>query len=128
MTLITFDKNRYLTGIHYSSYLANLEGGIEIEDLPLELLNDIQCNLNAYQYIDGQLKKDEAKILENQQATFLKQLRFQRKEECFPIINRGALWYDLLTPDQTAELKTWYQAWLDVTDTLIIPEKPLWLE
>ena len=73
-------------------------------------------------------KKDEAKVAENRQAALLKQLRFQRKEECFPIINRGTLWYDLITPEQTAELKIWYQAWLDVTDTLIIPEKPLWLE
>ena len=55
------------------------------------------------------------------------ELRRRREFECFPIINRGQLWYDTLTEEQKAELKEWYIAWLDVTDTLIIPNKPNWL-
>lgn len=54
-------------------------------------------------------------------------LRERRKRECFPIINRGALWYDRLTKTQINELYYWYQAWLDVTETGVIPPKPLWL-
>lgn len=54
-------------------------------------------------------------------------LRDLRKVECFPIINRGKLWYDCLTPAQLGELKSWYWAWLNVTETLVIPVKPAWL-
>ena len=55
------------------------------------------------------------------------ELRRRREVECFAIINRGKLWYDTLTEKQMVELKDWYIAWLDVTDTLIIPNKPNWL-
>ena len=54
-------------------------------------------------------------------------LRLQREIKCFPVINRGQLWYNTLTEQQKAELKEWYIAWLDVTDTLVIPNKPNWL-
>ena len=55
-------------------------------------------------------------------------LRQRREEECFSVINRGGLWYDLLTGVEKAELLDWYTAWLDVTLTGIIPEKPVWLK
>jgi hypothetical protein len=32
-----------------------------------------------------------------------------------------------LTDTQKQELQVWYQAWLNVTDTLIEPVKPAWL-
>lgn len=68
-------------------------------------------------------------------------LRTRREEECFPIINRGVLWYNLLTDEQRLELDKWYKEWLDITDTYrntykrnsefdietIIPSKPSWL-
>lgn len=54
-------------------------------------------------------------------------LRMQREQECFSVINRGTLWYDTLTDEQKEELKTWYNAWLKVTETRIIPETPKWL-
>lgn len=55
-------------------------------------------------------------------------LRAERKTECFSIVNRGKLWYDSLTEEQLQELKVWYQAWLDVTETLQVPEQPKWLD
>lgn len=55
-------------------------------------------------------------------------LRQRRETECFSIINRGQFWYDLLTKEQKAELRVWYQNWLDVTDTKVIPTKPSWLD
>ena len=58
----------------------------------------------------------------------LEHLRMHRETECFPIINRGAPWYNRLTAGQKAELDTWYQSWLDVTETKVIPEKPQWVE
>lgn len=55
-------------------------------------------------------------------------LRERRELECFTIVNRGIVWYDNLTTQQKAELSTWYKAWLDVTDTKIIPTRPNWLK
>lgn len=55
-------------------------------------------------------------------------LRAKRYNQCFYIINRGNVWYNTLTDEQKAELQTWYQAWLDVTETKVIPEKPEWLK
>lgn len=55
-------------------------------------------------------------------------LRQLRKKECYPVINRGTLWYNLLSESQKAELKEWYQAWLDITETLVKPKKPNWLD
>ena len=57
----------------------------------------------------------------------IESLREKRAEICFPVINRGKLWYERLTNEQIAELKVWYQQWLDVTKTLIIPKEPKWL-
>lgn len=54
-------------------------------------------------------------------------LRERREHECFQYVNRGSLWYDTLTTKQRAELQEWYIAWLNVTDTLDIPQKPEWL-
>ena len=58
----------------------------------------------------------------------LVELRIQREQECFLIINRGKLWYDNLTEEQLKELNTWYNAWLDVTETRVIPEMPIWIK
>ena len=54
-------------------------------------------------------------------------LRKKREEICFPIINRGKLWYDSLSSEQYQELKDWYKKQLNVTETNIIPETPKWL-
>lgn len=77
----------------------------------------------GYEYVDGRLIRNEKKYNEYK----LCQLRNQREEECFPIINRGELWYSMLEDFQLEELKTWYLAWLDVTKTKEIPVKPNWL-
>lgn len=58
----------------------------------------------------------------------LDNLRMQREEECFLIINRGQLWYDTLSNEYKAELNDWYHAWLDVTETKVVPDKPVWLK
>lgn len=58
----------------------------------------------------------------------LEDLRQQREVECFSIINRGALWYNTLTEEQLADLQNWYKAWLDVTETRVIPVKPSWIK
>ena len=54
--------------------------------------------------------------------------RIKREYDCFSIINRGQCWYNTLTEEQKLELQLWYQAWLDVTETLEEPVKPEWLK
>lgn len=56
------------------------------------------------------------------------ELRTKRNIECFPIINRGKLWYDNLTQEQLEELDKWYNDWLNVTETLEEPVKPEWIK
>ena len=70
-------------------------------------------------FTPSQLREIEAQEITN--------LRAQRESECFMVVNRGQLWYENLTLEQIAELKVWYQSWLDVTTTKIIPTKPSWL-
>jgi hypothetical protein len=57
-----------------------------------------------------------------------KDFRVLRDTECFAVINRSFLWYSNLSEEQKLELQTWYQAWLDITETRKIPAKPTWLD
>lgn len=54
-------------------------------------------------------------------------LRAYRNDVCFSVINRGKLWYDTLSEVQLQELKVWYEEWLKVTSTKIIPTTPSWV-
>ena len=54
-------------------------------------------------------------------------LRKLRHYTCFPIVDRGTLWYNDLSDEQYVELKQWRQAWLDVTKTHIVPVTPEWV-
>lgn len=58
----------------------------------------------------------------------LNELRKRREEECFAVVNRGKLWYNTLTIEQEYELQEWYFAWLNVTETKLIPERPAWVD
>lgn len=68
------------------------------------------------------LNKDYTK-----EELLIKDLQFKRECICYPIINRGQLWYNGLTDSQKMELQQWYEKWLDVTNTKVIPVKPIWL-
>ena len=59
--------------------------------------------------------------------TDMQHLRNVRRSVCFQTVNRGRLWYDDLSLAQLVELRNWYRAWLDVTQTLVIPKAPQWL-
>ena len=91
-------------------------------------IDDFENNYRSY-YLseDNTLVKsdDKQKEIENQRE--LTNLRSQREKVCFPYINRGEMWYSRLSADQKEELNTWYQAWLEVTDTKVIPQTPEWL-
>lgn len=56
------------------------------------------------------------------------QLRATRKKKCFEVLcSFNPMWYQRLTQSQRADLENWYNAWLDVTETLVIPTPPDWL-
>lgn len=54
-------------------------------------------------------------------------LRARRERECFRFTDRGMLFYDSLSEEKLAELKAWRTAWLNVTETKVIPKRPEWL-
>lgn len=93
-----------------------------------ENIDDFENNYSSYYLSDGNmLVKSDAKQKEIEYQKNMDDLRSKRENECFPYINRGALWYSKLTAEQQEELSVWYQAWLDVTDTQVVPEAPAWL-
>ena len=98
------------------------ENGIEVSEDDLNQIGITKCfDLENNCVIDYDNTID--KIIEHKN-----ELRARRQSICFPIINRGQLWYDSLTDLQKEELKVWYKAWLDVTKTLVEPTKPEWLK
>ena len=91
-------------------------------------INDFEENYRSYYLSEGNVlvkSNDKQKEIENQREAT--NFRSQRAKICFPVINRGELWYSKLSTEQKEELSAWYQAWLDVTETKIVPETPLWL-
>ena len=118
--------------------LLNEQGYIESYALEGELLDAVEvsapsdlahfeAHFTAYRVRDGTLSFDGEQAALEQSEAAKAEYRKRREVECFPIINRGQLWYDTLSAAQLAELKTWYQSWLDGTNTQSIPEKPAWL-
>lgn len=93
-----------------------------------ENINDFENNYRSYYLSDGNvLVKSDDKLKEIEVERELVGLRSQREKACFPYINRGALWYSKLSDEQMNELNAWYQAWLDVTNTKVLPDMPTWL-
>lgn len=91
---------------------------IEVENPQEEII------LNYTRLINGKLVVEKERY---EHDRLVETIRERRQIECFSIVNRGEVWYNLLTTEQKAELQQWYEAWLDAPETLIIPEKPHWL-
>lgn len=73
--------------------------------------------------------KDYDYDLQNPDVLFSDKQHFDniREAVCFRIINRGGLWYDMLTSGEKEELLLWYLAWLDAWQTRIVPVTPAWI-
>ena len=112
---------------YVSSYAfdGNIIGGIEVPDPPD--IEHFEAHFQSYLVRDGTLEYDEQQNIELKRKALCDDLRKRRETECFSYINRGQLWYDRLTEEQSIELKKWYQAWLDATNTRVVPKKPAWL-
>ncbi len=106
--------------------IGTVENGVEVAE-PQDM-GHYEANFKAYKLQDGKLVFDAEKQNEQQRTEAVVAYRQQRERECFPIINRGWLWYDTLSQEQQEELRQWYRSWLDGTDTLAVPEKPAWLK
>lgn len=118
MHIVKISKDGWLIGPNKSSSVDDIE--IEVSDETYSKISFIPFTKN-WRYVDGDFVLED--LFDND---FLK---LRRQKECFNIIdNRSQMWYNHLTQEQKNELDIWYQAWLDVTETHIIPVKPEWLE
>lgn len=96
---------------------------------PKSEYNNISEWWQDHKEYDVNERKDYVEIVlrPNWQDEQKERIREERASICFPIINRGELWYSNLTAEQKAELRAWYQAWLDVTETKVKPKTPSWI-
>lgn len=108
--------------------IGGLVDGVEIDTPPDKMLEDFKRHPAAYKLADGVLVLDADKLKADADAAELTVIRRRRETECFAYINRGELWYSLLTDAQKAELANWYLSWLDAPETRTIPAPPVWLD
>lgn len=122
---ITLNDQGYIESY---ALIGGLVGGIEIAAPPDGALEDFEKHPEAYKLADGALVLDADKLKADADAAELTIIRQRRESECFSYINRGELWYGLLTDEQKAELADWYLSWLDAPETRTIPAPPVWLD
>lgn len=120
---VTLDENGYVENF---AIVGEIDNAIEVDEP--ENLDDFLQHPAAYRYVNNQLVTTQQEIEVADRNILIEELRGRRQRECYTYINRGELWYNHLTDYQKEELNAWYQAWLDVTETLEVPEKPSWLE
>lgn len=106
--------------------IGQLVDGVEIPD-PEDAAHFAE-HFAAYRVRDGTAAFDEEQYALQEQERVKEDYRQRRETECFSVINRGQLWYEGVTIPQLLELRSWYKAWLNVTETLVVPEKPAWLD
>lgn len=99
-----------------------------IEELATDTVEDSVWDVYSTDRSAWKIENGKFIALKQQEELKADVLRKRRKKECFPIINRGGLWYDKLTEEQTAELSAWYDAWLNAPQTGMAPEKPTWIK
>ena len=123
-TYIVVDSNDYVVAM-----ADNLK--IEMDNCTTYVLDGEldHSKIDGYIYKDNQLifnqERFDARQLENKQWS----LRNKREQICFSVVNRGDIWYEkyVNTEERKKEFEDWYQAWLDVTDTMVEPETPEWI-
>ena len=89
---------------------------------------DALFNHDEFHYVAQDPETGLPRLMEISNEDKAAMYRKRRERICFPIINRGQLWYSRLTDEQRSELNAWYTAWLNVTETLDVPDKLAWLE
>lgn len=120
MRYIKKDKNGKVKAVSSIKFTEDYELATEDYDVGFDGKIYSVTEMQSEPYIQRKSEFEKLKTLAS--------IRSQREAECFPVINRGALWYDKLTAEQRSELSAWYEAWLDAPQTGVAPSKPTWLE
>ena len=106
-------NNKYQEGVKYPKS--------ELKNICTWAVEHIEYDVNEREdYVEIALRPN----WEEERKTHI---RLERKRVCFPVVNRGELWYARLTDEQNEELQAWYQAWLDAPETGVKPETPAWV-
>nr|DAJ09945.1 MAG TPA: Protein of unknown function (DUF2977) [Caudoviricetes sp.] len=119
---ILLNENGYVESY---ALVGNLVGGIEVPDP--ENIEHFESHYEAYGITEGKVTFNDVWETMLEKTKKVSEIRLLREQECFPVINRGLLWYETLTVKQKLELTKWYQAWLDATNTGVMPKKLAWL-
>lgn len=106
--------------------VGTIEGGIEVNE-PKDIDHFME-HFTAYKVKNNAPDFDSEEDNKIETENTKQALRQRRQTECFSYVNRGQLWYATLSVKQIAELTLWYKAWLNVTETMSVPERPAWLE
>lgn len=106
--------------------VGTIEGGIEVNE-PKDIDRFME-HFTAYKVKNNAPDFDSEEDNKIETENTKQALRQRRQTECFSYVNRGQLWYATLSAKQLAELTLWYKAWLNVTETMSVPERPAWLE
>ena len=118
------DDQGYITDF---CFIGDILDSIEISDLTENEQRHFADNFQAYKFVNGKLIFDKEKLSEINAEKEKSSIRRRRETECFPIINRGQLWYKNLTESQMEELNQWYSDWLNAPSTLKTPNMPEWI-
>lgn len=122
---VVIDKDNNVIGASEGAYFE-MEGGVTVEvfeEIDYPRIEGLKLNNEGFLYFD------EERYLNKQIQVLKDDLRNDRETECFDVVNRGDIWYKKFvnTPEREIEFEAWYQAWLDVTETLEKPIKPEWI-
>ena len=117
------DEQGFITSY---ALVGDLIDGIELPD-PEDIVH-FEEHFAAYKVRDGTAAFDTEHNEALQTEAKKDEFRLRRETECFSVVNRGQLWYEGVSITQLLELRQWYKAWLNVTETMVVPEKPAWLE
>lgn len=107
------------------AFIGNLVDGIDAPE-PADMEEFLRKPF-AYHLTDGKLVYDPQEYENHTTKEQKEEYRRRRETECFSVINRGQLWYEGVSLTQLIELRSWYKAWLNVTETMVVPKKPTWL-
>lgn len=121
MQIIT-DTNGFVLSY---AYVGDLVGGIEVQE-PADIEQFLH-QFYAYRLQEGALVYDADAYQQHLDEELKAEYRQRRETECFAVVNRGQLWYEGISIQQLLELRQWYKAWLEVTETMVVPEKPAWI-
>ena len=107
------------------AFVGNLVDGIETPE-PAEMRLFVE-RYYAFRLEQDRLVYDPKEYETHETEERKEEYRRRRETECFSVINRGQLWYEGVSLTQLIELRSWYKAWLNVTETMVVPKKPTWL-